>query len=106
MILDEKGVIVAAKNTAWVDRNISEMDFAKGIIDKPKGTYEFKYDGKPSRIVIEELLPDSSKNGLKIVSVFTIDSIVSGANRISMLGFSIILISLLIALVLIYFSSF
>ncbi|MGO4543144.1 sensor histidine kinase, partial [Paenibacillus sp. 2TAB19] len=70
-----------------------------------EGTYEFKFEGKPSKVVIENLMPPSSSNGLKIVSVFTIESIVSGANRISLLGFGVILISLVIAFILIYFFS-
>ncbi|WP_036718812.1 sensor histidine kinase [Paenibacillus harenae] len=105
MIIDDTGYMIAAKNPEWVGKNISELDFASQLTEKAEGTYEFKYDGKPSKIVIEDLLPESSRNGLKIVSVFTIDSIVSGANRISQLGFGIIMLSLVIAFILIYFSS-
>jgi two-component system sensor histidine kinase YesM len=105
MIIDESGNMIAAKNPDWVGKNISELDFASKLTNKAEGTYELKYDGKPSKIVIEDLLPDSSRNGLKIVSVFTIESIVSGANRISLLGFGIIMLSLLIAFVLIYIFS-
>lgn len=105
MIFDAKGFIVAAKNPQWVGQNIDSMDFAKDLNDKPAGTYEFNYEGEPSKIVVEEVIPPSSRNGLKVVSVFTIDSIVSGANRVSMLGFTIIAASLSIAIVLIYFTS-
>ncbi|MDQ0064110.1 sensor histidine kinase, partial [Paenibacillus harenae] len=105
MIFDAKGFIVAAKNPQWVGQNIESMDFAKDLSDKPAGTYEFNYEGEPSKIVVEEVIPPSSRNGLKVVSVFTIDSIVSGANRVSMLGFTIIAASLSIAIVLIYFTS-
>lgn len=105
MIFDDNGYIIAAKNTDWVGLKISDLDFASELTDKPEGTYEFKFEGKPSKVVIENLMPPSSSNGLKIVSVFTIDSIVSGANRISLLGFGVILISLVIAFILIYFFS-
>ncbi|MCA0753645.1 sensor histidine kinase [Paenibacillus sp. N4] len=105
MIIDDKGSIVAAKNPDWVGRHTSELDFANQLTDIAEGTYEFKFDGKPSKIVVENLIPSSSRNGLKIVSVFTIDSIVSGANRISLLGFGIMMLSLLIAVILIYFLS-
>lgn len=105
MIIDDSGYIIAAKYPDWVGKNISELDFASQLTNKAEGTYEFKYDGKPSKIVVEDLLPESSRNGLKIVSVFTIDSIVSGANRISLLGFGIIMLSLVIAFVLIYIFS-
>lgn len=105
MIIDDSGYMIAAKNPDWVGKNISDLDFASQLTNKAEGTYEFKYDGKPSKIVVEDLLPASSRNGLKIVSVFTIDSIVSGANRISLLGFGIIMLSLVIAFVLIYIFS-
>ncbi|MGM0879790.1 MAG: cache domain-containing sensor histidine kinase [Bacillota bacterium] len=105
MIIDNSGYMIAAKNPDWVGKNISELDFASQLTNKAEGTYEFKFDGKPSKIVVEDLLPASSRNGLKIVSVFTIDSIVSGANRISLLGFGIIMLSLVIAFILIYIFS-
>jgi two-component system sensor histidine kinase YesM len=105
MIFDAKGFIVAAKNPEWVGRNIDSMDFAKDLSDKPAGAYEFNYKGKSSKIVVEEVIPPFSQNGLKVVSVFTIDSIVSGANRVSRLGFTIIAASLSIAFVMIYFIS-
>ncbi|MDQ0061513.1 sensor histidine kinase, partial [Paenibacillus harenae] len=105
MIFDSKGVIVAAKQPQWVGRNIDSMNFAKDLSDKPSGAYEFNYEGKPSKIVVEEVVPPYSRNGLKVVSVFTIDSIVSDANRVSRLGFTIIAASLSIAFVLIYFTS-
>lgn len=105
MIIDESGYIIAAKNPNWVSKNISELDFASKLTNKAEGTYEFKFEDKPSKIVVEDLHPDSSRNGLKIVSVFSIDSIVSGANRISLLGFGIIMLSLVIAFVLIYIFS-
>ncbi|WP_246096195.1 sensor histidine kinase [Paenibacillus sinopodophylli] len=105
MIIDDNGYMIAAKNPEWIGKNINELDFTSQLTDKAAGTYEFKYEGKPSKIVIEDLLPSSSRNGLKIVSVFTIESIVSGANRISLLGFGIIMLSLVIAFILIYIFS-
>lgn len=105
MIIDDNGYMIAAKNPDWVGKNISELDFASQLTDKVAGTYEFKFEGKSSKIVVEDLLPESSNNGLKIISVFTIESIVSGANRISLLGFGIIMVSLVIAFVLIYIFS-
>ena len=95
MIFDAKGLIVAAKKPQWVGRNIDSMNFAKDLSDKPAGAYEFNYEGKPSKIVVEEVVPPYSRNGLKVVSVFTIDSIVSDANRVSRLGFTIIAASLI-----------
>ncbi|MFD1956661.1 sensor histidine kinase [Paenibacillus thailandensis] len=102
MIFDENGYIVASSDNAQVGGNIEALPFASQLTDKQPGTYEFEYEGKPSKIVIEELTPPSSRNSLKIVSVFSIDSIVSEANRVSLFGLGIISVSLLIAVMLIY----
>ncbi|MFX3635695.1 MAG: sensor histidine kinase [Candidatus Pristimantibacillus sp.] len=105
MIFDENGFVVAASDPSSVGVNISQMDFANQLINMQTGTYEFDYKGHRSKIIMEELRPNSSRNGLKIASVFTIDSIVSEANRISMLGLSIMAGSLIIAFSLIYIFS-
>lgn len=105
MIFDEKGIIIAAQNTEWVGRSIEHLDFAKNLLDKSKGTHEMVYNGKPSKLVIEDLKPQYSRNGLKIVSVFAISSIAGEANRISKLGLTIMTVSMIIAVVLIYFTS-
>ncbi|MGF7036341.1 two-component system sensor histidine kinase YesM [Paenibacillus mucilaginosus] len=105
MLLDERGYVVAAKNPAWVGRNAAELQLGPDFLNMMTGTYEAVFGGKPSKVLVEDLLPEASGNGLKIVSIFTIESIVSGANRIAMMGLIIILTSLSIAMVLIYFSS-
>jgi two-component system sensor histidine kinase YesM len=105
MIFDEKGSIVAATNTDWIGTNLSELDFAKEFLNHPKGTYQTKFKGEDSRVLIEDLVPTLSDSGLKIVSVFAVETIVRKANQISLLGFFIISVSLLIAFVLIFFSS-
>ncbi len=105
MIIEDNGYIVAAKDGGLVGRNINDITFDSPLAGKSEGTYEFNYAGKPSRVVIEKLVPASSRNGLSIVSVFAVDSIVGGANRISMLGLVIMLVSFAVAWVLIYLTS-
>ncbi|MBD0384250.1 sensor histidine kinase [Paenibacillus sedimenti] len=105
MIMDGKGTIVAAKNTDWVGKQLGDLDFGKDFPDKPEGTYQTKFKGKDSKVVINDLIPTLSDSGLRIVSVFTVESIVGEANKIIYMGLYITLASLLVALVLIYFSS-
>ncbi|WP_155973521.1 sensor histidine kinase [Paenibacillus sp. Leaf72] len=105
MIFDDSGYIVAASNPKQVGLNLTNLDFSNQLSGKGPGTFEILYEGKRSRLVMEELTPQSSRNGLRIVSVFSIDSIVSEANRISILGLTIMGISLAIAFLLIYFFS-
>lgn len=105
MIFDERGYIITAKNPEWIGLNISDVDFAKELQEKPTGIYDMLYEGKNSKVVIDELKPENSRNGFKIVSVFTIESITGEAERISKLGFTIIIVSLVLAVVLIYITS-
>jgi two-component system sensor histidine kinase YesM len=105
MIFDGNGYVVAAKNTDWVGKNLDQLNLPKGFQEKKTGTYEDEFNGHASKMLVVDLLPDNSSNGLKIVSIFTIASIVKEPNQIILLGFFIIMGSLLIALVLIFFSS-
>ncbi|MDQ0901875.1 MULTISPECIES: sensor histidine kinase [unclassified Paenibacillus] len=105
MIFDSRGSIVAAKNTDWVGKNVSELDFAKDFLNKPEGTYQTRFNGQDSKMLIQDLIPALSDSGLRIVSVFTVASIVGKANQISYMGLSITLISLVIVFVLIFFLS-
>jgi two-component system sensor histidine kinase YesM len=105
LLLDSQGTIVAAKNTAWVGKNIRQMDFANDLTGRAKGTYEFDFEGRPSKIIIDDLLPSDSDNGFKIISVFSIESIVQEANRVNRLGITIILVSLVLATGLIFLFS-
>ena len=106
MIIDEQGFIIAAKNPEWTGQSVADLDVARELFNMPPGQYETNFDGKPSKIFIDKQLPHLSVTGLTIVSVFSIDSIVSGANRISTLGFSIIIGSLIVALLFIYMFSY
>lgn len=101
-ILDSKGVIVAAKDNTLVGQKITELDFASSRTNWGVGQYEMDVNGEPSRIIVEELKPQYSQNSLKIMSVFTIDSIVEGADRISYQGLMIMIISIVISMILIY----
>src|SRR5690606_28989285 len=100
-ILDDENTIVAAKNQSLVGKKLTELDFAVGRNEWEVGQYEMDIDGEPSRIIVEELRPQYSQNSLKIMSIFTIEGIVKGANYISLKGAMIITISLLISMILI-----
>lgn len=103
-IIDSSEIIVAAKDPKLVGTPLSDQHFSVGH-HWEVGQYEMDIDGEPSRIIIEEVKPQYSQNGFKIMSIFTIDSIVDGANRISKDGLMIMLISIFISMVLIYMTS-
>lgn len=101
MIADEQGYVVAAKDPAMVGRTLKELKLGFDFHNKGKGTYKAEINGESANIIVDELLPQSSKSGLRIISVFSTDSIVSSANRISLIGFICILMVLVAALVLV-----
>ena len=100
MLVDAEGNVAAAKNPAWVRRNLAQLEFP-GLGGKGEGTYEMKFGNKAYRVVIEKLTPSASVNGLRIVSVFAVESIVGEANRVARLGMGVLAVSMAIALVLI-----
>ncbi|WP_460326973.1 sensor histidine kinase [Paenibacillus sp. YSY-4.3] len=106
LIFDEQGYIVAGKDPSLVGRNIDELDYGIDLHQQPSGAHKMDIQGEPSYLVIEDLLPESSMNGLKIVSVFATKAIVKGANQVSVLGLVFILLVLLIALLFVYIVSF
>lgn len=102
MIVDDSNTIVAANRTARVGKTLGDIDFERGMMTEEDGSYTAQVDGKSSRVLIESLVPESSLNSLRIISVFSIDNIVKDANRINVLALTIISASLLIAIFLIY----
>lgn len=104
-IIDSTDIILAAKDQSLVGKELSELDFAEGRTTWEVGQYEMEIDGEPSRIIVEELRPQYSQNSLKVMSVFTIESIVEGADRISKQGLMIIFVCLLLSMILIYATS-
>lgn len=106
MIIDSDNNIVAANQSGYEGKTLKDVDFPANLINESGGTFDKIINGKRSKVFIENLRPDASLNGLKIVSIFSVESIVKESNRILMQGFLIILVSFLVALVLIYATSF
>ncbi|SIQ88587.1 MULTISPECIES: sensor histidine kinase [unclassified Paenibacillus] len=101
MIVDASDTVAAAKNGSWIGKSLSQLEFP-GLAGKAEGTYNMTFGGEEYRVVIEKLNPASSVNGLRIVSVFAVESIVGEANRVARLGMGVLAVSMAIALVLIY----
>lgn len=106
LIADEQGYVVAAKNPALVGKTLNSLEYGVNLDEVVKGTQHTEINGEPSYMVVDELIPEKSGNGIKIISVFSSDSIVKDANRVSILGLAIILLVLLIALLFVYIVSF
>lgn len=105
MIVDSYNNIVAANHENLTGRSLEDIHLDTELMDHGKGTYDALVDGKKSKIVIEELMPRSSLNGMRIISIYSVESIVKDANRIKMLALSVIIASLFVAVLLVYFFS-
>lgn len=105
LIADERGYVVAAKNTNYVGQTLENLDYGVDLMEQEKGTYQLDIKDEPSYVIVDELLPELSESGLKIISVFNTESIVKDANKVSYIGLLIILMVLLIALLFVYIVS-
>lgn len=106
IIVDSSNNIVAANRPELYGKTLAEIEDASGAVYHASGSYESVIHDEASKVLIEPLNTESGVNGLRIISIFSIDSIVADANRISKLAMTVIIISLLLAVLLIYsFSS-
>ncbi|MFC0329182.1 sensor histidine kinase [Paenibacillus sepulcri] len=102
MIVDENNNIISSNRPGRVGKGLSEIDFDPSIVNKQSGTYNAVVNEQSSKIRIETLIPLSSLNGIRILSVFSVKTIVKDANQIIILATIVIFISLIVAIVLIY----
>lgn len=106
IIIDEQGYVVAAKNKNWVGMKQDQLQYEFNLSEQTIGAHELNINDKPSYMIVDELLPGSSLNGLKIISFFSKSSIVADAKRVSLYGLVLIIIVLLIATFFVYAVSF
>ncbi|OAK67971.1 sensor histidine kinase [Lederbergia galactosidilytica] len=105
MLIDDKNNIIATNHSEFTTKSFSKMIDSKQKLEEPIGTFRGKVNGEPSYIFIEEISPDHSSNGLRVVSVIPNKEIVENANHLGRMGLFVVTISVLIALCLIYYFS-
>lgn len=105
VIADERGYVVAAKNPDLVGMTLNNLDYGTDVSQLERGAHKLDVKGNPSYMIVDELVPDSSANGLLVVSVFNTKDIVKDANTISIYGLMLTLTVLLIALLFVYIVS-
>lgn len=103
VLADANGVIVASNRVSMVGRKIAETHLGPDAADLKPGTYNLTVDGDKSMVFVDELIPDNSFSGLRVMTVTPVQSIVREANRISRTGLGIISVAAVLALILIYF---
>lgn len=102
IITDEMSYIVAAKNPELVGSTLDTFDIGTDLKSTSKAVIRTTVKGKDSYVIVDEMTPPLSVSKLKVISVFETKSILSAANRVSVIGLMIISGVLLVALVLVY----
>ncbi|WP_376744644.1 sensor histidine kinase [Paenibacillus typhae] len=105
IITDEQGYIVAAKNPQLVGTTLASFDIGVNLESQTDKVIQTQVKGEDSYVILDEMSPELSISKLKIISVFETKSILSGANKVSVLGLLIISGVLLVALVMVYIIS-
>ncbi|MBD3922294.1 sensor histidine kinase [Paenibacillus sp. PR3] len=105
LIVDDHNRIVAANEADMLGKNLSDIHADSNILSSQEGSYDTQINGKSSKVVIANLNPENSWNGLRIISIFTVSEITHDANQIIMLGVIVITGSLIVAILLIYASA-
>ncbi|MFC4302487.1 cache domain-containing sensor histidine kinase [Cohnella boryungensis] len=101
-LADEMGVVVASNRPEMIGKALGKSAWGESVAGLGPGKYELSAGGVVSKVTVENVRPENSYNGLKIVSVFPVESIMKEANRITSVGFQILVVAFLLALLLIY----
>lgn len=102
VLVDEMGVVVSSNLEGVIGMGLAESAWGEQVASLDPGKYELPVGGVVSKVIVKLVRLENSYNGLKIVSVFPVESIMKEANRITSVGLQILVVVFLVALVLIY----
>ncbi|WP_242698059.1 sensor histidine kinase [Bacillus sp. SD088] len=105
LIIDDKNNIIATNQPEYTTKQLNKIIDPKQISGEQTGTFRGKVNGEESHIFMENISIEDSLNGLRIVSIIPNDEIVENAKRFGKMGLLVVLISVCIALCLIYYFS-
>ncbi|MCM3410243.1 cache domain-containing sensor histidine kinase [Metabacillus litoralis] len=105
MIIDDNNYIAVSNRKEFIGKKINEVVASELPPDEWSGTFSGKVDGEEAEVLVEILLPEISSNKLRFVSVIPQKVIMEDANKFLGLGLIVIVLSLVIAVLLIYFFS-
>ncbi|MGO4111028.1 cache domain-containing sensor histidine kinase [Paenibacillus sp. YAF4_2] len=105
LIVDNRNRIVASNEAGLFGKNLSDIHADETILSNQEGSYNTLVNGKASKVVIANLNPENSWNGLRIISIFSISEITRDANQVIRLGVVVITACLIFAVLLIYASA-
>ncbi|WP_040950279.1 sensor histidine kinase [Gorillibacterium massiliense] len=102
MIVDDNNYVIAANRQTLRNRTLEGIHFTQEEGQLKTGIYSGNVNGKLSKILVEDLQPSLSLNGLHIISIIPVANITSSAKAISWKGIGIILVSLFVGVILFY----
>ena len=105
MIVDDNNFVVVSNQGSFIGKKLGDIIETDQKLTGGNGTIQGKVNGEQSEIVVDLLLPDTSENKLKFVSVIPNNTILATANSFVHLGLSVVFISFVIAVILIYIFS-
>ncbi|TPE71008.1 sensor histidine kinase [Halalkalibacterium halodurans] len=101
MIVDERNRIAATNQREYIGKDLHEViDFHEMIQEGP-AIYEGKVNGEPSQIIVDYLTLQMSQSELKIISIVTNEHIMKDAKRLSMMGATVTMGGMAVAVMLI-----
>lgn len=103
LIVDESGHIVASNRNETLGKTLGDINLQSADTAAGHGPYNITVDGKPFKMLVDDWHPGGSLNRLRIISLFSVSSIVEEPNRIIALASSVIAAALIMAFLLIYF---
>lgn len=99
-LVDEEGNIIAANDIKLFDANIYAKGFDIGILRSSNGTYNTKYEGKRSLIIVRNFNFPRSNEVFRLFSIIPIDYVFEEVNNQTFVTVLIILGSLMVAFTL------
>ncbi len=104
IILDDTGMVLAAKNTQLVGKKLDAGKY-KTFLSLPSGIHDINYENKTSKAIVKAFLPSICNKEFRIISLVPVSAITDKVNNTFRLGFFMMMISLILAAALFSFFS-
>lgn len=104
IILDDTGIVVAAKNAGLVGKRLNTGMY-KAFLSMSSGIYDINYDNKNSKAIVKTFIPSICNKEFRIISLVPVSAVTDKVNDTFRLGFFIMMLSLMLAASLFSFFS-
>lgn len=105
MIVDERNRIITSNQEGYYGKRLKDIVDTEHSMNGSKSVFQGKVNGESTQIYMDEIFIEDSFNHLKVVSFISKENIAESTNYVSKIGFIVILISLTISILFIYYLS-